>query len=70
MSDSVFIYAFTRYGWVEECIDIEEVAYVDFEKSQICLKAHDARIPRIIQTTSVDLYNVEKALLRKSEVTE
>ena len=58
MSDSVFIYAFTRYGWVEE------VAYVDFEKSQICLKAHDARIPRMIQTTSVDLYNVEKALLR------
>lgn len=49
---------------VEECIDIDEVAYVDFEKSQICLKAHDARIPRMIQTTSVDLYNVEKALLR------
>lgn len=64
MSDSVFIYAFTRYGWVEECIDIDEVAYVDFEKSQICLKAHDARIPRMIQTSSGDLYNVEKALLR------
>lgn len=64
MSDNVFIYAFTRYGWTEECIDVDEVAYVDFEKSQICLKAHDARIPRMIQTTSVDLYNVEKALLR------
>lgn len=35
MRDSVFIYAFTRYGWTEECIDIDEVAYVDFEKSQI-----------------------------------
>lgn len=64
MSDSVFIYAFTRYGWTEECIDVNEIAYVDFEKSQIGLKAHDARIPRTIQTTSVDLYNVEKALLR------
>lgn len=64
MSNSVFIYAFTRYGWVGECIDIDEVACVDFEKSQIWLKAHDARIPRVIQTTSVDLYNVKKALLR------
>ena len=64
MSDSVFIDAFTRYGWVEECIDIAEVAYVDFEKCQICLKAHGAQIPRMIQTSSVDLYNVEKALLR------
>lgn len=64
MSDSVFIYAFTRYGWVEECIDIEEVAYVDFDKGLICLKAHDAHIPRTIQSTSVDFCNVEKALLR------
>lgn len=64
MSDSVFIYAFTRYGWTEECIDTDEVAYVDYEKGQICLKAHDARIPRTIQSTSVDLRNVEKALLR------
>lgn len=64
MSDSVFIYALTRYGWTEECIDIDEVAYVDFEKGQICFKAHDARIPRVIQTSSVDLHNVEKALLR------
>ena len=64
MSDSVFINEFTRYGWVEECIDIDEIAYVDFEKSQICLKAHDAQIPRIIQTTSLDLHNVKKALLR------
>lgn len=64
MSNSVFIYAFTRYGWVEECIDIDEVVYVDFEKGQMYLKAHDARIPRMIQTTSVDLYNVKKALLR------
>lgn len=64
MSDSVFIYAFTRYGWTEECIDVDEVVYVDFEKSQIYLKAHDARIPRMIQTTSVDLREVEKALLR------
>lgn len=64
MSDSVFVCAFTRYGWTEECIDIDEVAYVDFEKDQICLKAHDARIPRMIQTTSVDLCNVVKASLR------
>lgn len=64
MSDSVFIYAFTRYGWTEECIDVDEIAYVDFEKSQICLKAHDAQIPRRIQTTSLDLCNVEKALIR------
>ena len=64
MSDSVFIYAFTRYGWTEQCIDIDEVAYVDFEKGQICLKAHDARIPRMISTTMGTLYNVEKALLR------
>ena len=64
MSNSVFIYAFTRYGWVGECIDIDEVACVDSEKCQIWLKAHDARIPRMIQTTSVDLYNVKKALLR------
>ena len=64
MSDSVFIYAFTRYGWTEECIDIDEVAYVDFEKGLICLKAHDARIPRTIQSTPIDLRNVEKALLR------
>nr|DAL07004.1 MAG TPA: Class II histocompatibility antigen, alpha domain [Caudoviricetes sp.] len=65
MSDSVFVDAFTRYGCVEECIDIDEVAYVDFEKGQICLKAHDAQIPRTIQTTLGTLYNVEKALLRK-----
>ena len=64
MSDSVFIDAWSRYGWTEECIDIDEVAYVDFEKGQICLKAHDARIPRTIQTTLGTLYNVEKALLR------
>lgn len=64
MNGSIFVDAYTRYGWTEECIDIDEVAYVDFEKSQICLKAHDARIPRMIQTTSVDLRNVEKALLR------
>lgn len=41
MSDSVFIDAFTRYGWVEEYINLDEVAYVDFEKCQICLKSHD-----------------------------
>lgn len=64
MSNSVFINAFTRSGWIEECIDIDEVAYVDYEKGLICLKAHDARIPRTIQSTSVDLRNVEKALLR------
>lgn len=38
MSDSVFIDSFTRYGWTEECIDVDDVAYVDFEKCQICLK--------------------------------
>ena len=64
MSSSVFIDAWTRYGWTEEYIDVDDVAYVDFEKGQICLKAHDARIPRTIQTTSANLYNVEKALLR------
>ena len=65
MSDSVFIDAWSRYGWTEECIDIDEVAYVDFEKGQIYLKAHDAQIPRTIQTTLGTLYGVEKALLRK-----
>lgn len=65
MSNSVFIYAFTRYGWTKECIDVDEIAYVDFEKSQICLKAHDAQIPRMIQTTSLDLCNIEKVLIRK-----
>lgn len=65
MSDIVFIDAWTRYGWTEECIDVDDVAYVDFKKGQICLKAHDARIPRTIQTTLGTLYNVEKALLRK-----
>lgn len=65
MSDIVFVDVFTRYGWVEECIDLDDVAYVDFEKGCICLKAHDALIPRTIQTTLGTLYNVEKALLRK-----
>ena len=64
MSNSVFINAYTRYGWVEEYIDIDEVAYVDFEKSQICLKAHDARIPRALIADIGSLYGVEQALLR------
>lgn len=64
MSDSMFVNAFTRYGWTEEYVDIDEIAYVDFEKGLICLKAHDAQIPRMIQTASIDLRNVEKALLR------
>ena len=64
MSDSVFIYAFTRYGWTEECIDIDEIAYVDFEKCQIGLKAYDTQIPRTIQTTLGSLYGIKKALLR------
>lgn len=64
MSDSVFIYAFTRYGWTEECVDIDEVAYVDFEKGLICLKAHDARIPRTLIADIGSLYSVEQALLR------
>ena len=64
MSDSVFIYAFTRYGWTEECIDLDEIAYVDFEKGQICLKGHDAHIPRMIPTSLGSLYGVERALLR------
>lgn len=64
MSDSVFVDAYTRYGWTEECIDIDEVAYVDFDKGQICLEAHDAKIPRMIPTTFGSLYGVEKALLR------
>lgn len=45
--------------------NIDDVAYVDFEEGCICLKAHDAKIPRTIQTTLGTLYNVEKALLRK-----
>ena len=64
MSDSVLIDAFTRYGWVEEYIYLDEVAYVDFEKCQICLKSHDARIPRTIQTSMGSLYGVKRALLR------
>ena len=64
MEDSVFIDAFTRYGWTEECIDIDEVAYVDFENGLICMKAHDAQIPRKIPTSMGSLYGVEKALLR------
>ena len=65
MSVSVFIDAWSRYGWTEECIDLEEVAYVDFEKGQICLKAHDALIPRTIPASLGSLYGVERALLRK-----
>lgn len=68
MSDSVFISAWTRYGWTEECIDIDDVAYVDFENGQICLKAYDARIPRTIRTTLGTLYNVEKAMLKNQGV--
>lgn len=64
MSNSVFIDSFTRYGLTEECIDLDDVAYVDFEKGQICLKAHDALIPRTIPTSLGSLYGVEKALLR------
>lgn len=64
MSDSVFIYAFTRYGWTEECIDVDEVAYVDFEKGLICFKAHDAQIPRTLIADIGSLYGVEQALLR------
>lgn len=64
MSDSVFINVYTRYGLTEECIDIDDVAYVDFEKGQICLKAHDAKIPRTIPTSLGSLYGVERALLR------
>lgn len=64
MSDIVFIDSFKRDSWTKECIDLDDVAYVDFEKGQICLKEHDARIPRTIQTTLGTLYNVEKILLR------
>lgn len=64
MSDSMFVNAFTRYGWTEEYIDIDEVAYVDFEKGQICLKAHDAQIPRTLIADIGSLYGVEQALLR------
>lgn len=64
MSNSVFINAYTIYGWVEEYIDIDEVAYVDFEKGQICLKGHDAQIPRTLIADIGSLYGVEQALLR------
>lgn len=66
MSDSVFIDALTRYGLVEELIDIDEVAYVDFEKGQICLKAHDALIPRMIPVTRSSLLRVKNDLFFKS----
>lgn len=64
MNYSVFIDSFKRDSWTKECIDLDDVAYVDFEKGQICLKAHDARIPRMIPTNLGSLYGVEKALLR------
>lgn len=64
MSDIVFIDSFNRYGWTEECIDLDDVAYVDFEKCQICFKAHGAQIPRTIQTTLDSLYRIKKALLK------
>lgn len=57
MNDSIFVDAYTRYGWTEEC-------YVDFEKGQICLKAHDARIPRTLIADIGSLYGVERTLLR------
>lgn len=65
MSDHIFVTAYGNYGPVDECIDIDEIAYVDFEKGQICLKAHDARIPRMIPTNLGSLYAVEKALIKK-----
>ena len=64
MSDGVFVDTWTRYGWTKEYIDVDDVAYVDFEDGQICLKAHDALIPRTIPTSLGSLYGVERVLLR------
>lgn len=66
MFGSVVVDVITNDGSVEEFIDVDEVAYVDFEKELICFKAHDALIPRMIPVTRSSLLRVKKALFYKS----
>nr|DAT18433.1 MAG TPA: hypothetical protein [Caudoviricetes sp.] len=66
MFGSVVVDMVTNNGLVEEFIDIDEVAYVDFEKGLICFKAHDALIPRMIPVTRSSLLRVKNALFYKS----
>lgn len=66
MFGSIVVDVITNDGLVEEFIDVDEVAYVDFEKELICFKAHDALIPRMIPVTRSSLLRVKKALFYKS----
>lgn len=66
MFGSVVVDVITNDGLVEEFIDVDEVAYVDFEKELICFKAHDALIPRMIPVTRSSLLRVKNALFYKS----
>ena len=66
MFGSVVVDVITNDGLVEEFIDVDEVAYVDFEKELICFKAHDALIPRMIPVTRSSLLRVKTALFYKS----
>ena len=66
MFGSVVVDVITNDSLVEEFIDVDEVAYVDFEKELICFKAHDALIPRMIPVTRSSLLRVKKALFYKS----
>lgn len=66
MFGSVVVDVITNDGLVEEFIDVDEVAYVDFEKELICFKAHDALFPRMIPVTRSSLLRVKKALFYKS----
>ncbi|REK93581.1 hypothetical protein DXN33_02260 [Streptococcus sp. NM] len=66
MFGSVVVDVITNDGLVEEFIDVDEVAYVDFEKELICFKAHDALIPRMLQVTRSSLLRVKRALFYKS----
>lgn len=66
MIESVFVEMLTNNGLVEEFIDVNEVAFVDFDKELICFKAHDALIPRMIPMTRSSLLRVKNALFYKS----
>ena len=66
MFGSVVVDVITNDGLVEEFIDVDEVAYVDFEKELICFKAHDALIPRMLQVTRSSSLRVKRALFYKS----
>ena len=66
MIGNVFVEILTNNGLVEEFIDVNEVAFVDFDKELICFKAHDALIPRMIPVTRSSLLRVKNALFYKS----